>query len=209
MDKAFPRDDWKNSTTVILAGGPSLTQDDVRTANSCRWVKENIKIIGVNESWKLAWCNLIYGADPCWWKERGSLIINFQRWTQDKNWQHGEAEQMGIKQIQSKPGAYISFDPSFIYQGANSSFQAMNLAILFGSKRIVFLGLDLMTDGDKTHWHEYPEKFKRRCPGYPTFKKSFEDVAQTLQDNDIEVINASRRTALTCFKQMTIEEALK
>jgi len=79
---------------------------------------------------------------------------------------------------------------------------------VFLSRRIVFLGLDLSPDGDKTHWHEYPDKFKREFPGYEMFKKSFEDVVPILLENGVEVINASRRTVLECFERMTIQEAL-
>lgn len=211
MDLANRKPTWEPATTVIFAGGPSITEEDVEHVRR-RWGESSeVRMIAVNESWRL--CDVahaVYGADPTWWQERGPTAQQFQgeRWTQTENWEKGDAERLGLKKIRSEPGTDISLDPSLIYQGSNSSFQAMNLAVLFGSRRIVFLGLDLCADGDKTHWHVYPDKFKRQSPGYGIFKLSFEQAAPKLAKLGIEVINASRRTALECFPRMSIQEAL-
>lgn len=209
MDRANKRWNWENCTAVIVAGGPSLRYSDILEAQ-CRLNAP--KIIAVNESWKTCNSDIVYGADPDWWVDRGPVNDNaLECWTQDKNWKPGLAASMGIKQIRSVSGANISTDPEYIYQGANSAFQAMNLAILFGAKRIVFTGLDLSAAPDgRKHWHEYPEKFDRRTPnGWNIFKASFEAAAPVLHDMGVEVINASRRTVLECFPRMTMEEALK
>lgn len=207
MDKAYPRIEWKKAITVIFASGPSLNATDVDFSHCANFVKT----IAVNESWRMCVdCpDIVYGADPPWWKNRRPMgLIKAELWTQDKNWQNGEAKELGLMQIESRPGADISLDPTYIFQGANSSFQAMNLAILFGSRRIVFLGLDLGITDKKTHWHEYPDTFKRKEPGYAIFRKNFEEAAPKLKELGIEVINASRRTTIDCFPQMTIQEAL-
>ena len=214
MDLAEPLADWKGTTAVIIAGGPSLTVDDVSVAEAAAiGSPQTAHLIAVNEAWRLIKPyrgSVVYGADPIWWKQRGPTDPVFDRWTQDKNWKTGEADALGVRQIRSEGGAGISTDPSFIYQGANSSFQAMNLAVLFGARRIVFLGLDLSAGADgETHWHKYPSEFERRSPGWDLFKSAFETAAPILQGMGVEVINASRRTVLECFPRIPINEALK
>lgn len=212
MDKVYTSKSWTDATAVVIAGGPSLTDADVAHVRNVWGEKGGVKIISVNESWRLTHdvLHVAYGADPDWWKNRGPRKDDTpaDRWTQDKNWIYREADELGLKMIRAEPGAGISINPGFIYQGANSSFQAMNLAILHGTRRIVFLGLDLSADGTKTHWHEYPEKFQRREPGYKMFRESFEEAAPILKGLGVTVINASRRTVLEAFPRMTIQEAL-
>lgn len=215
MDIAKERITWKNSTTVILASGPSLTDEDINVARRSWGNSPLTKIIAINETWRRCdIAHVLYGADPEWWEDRGPALKKFhgELWTQDKNWPANRATDWGIRQIKSEYGADISTDPSFIYQGANSAFQAMNLAILFGSRKIVFLGLDLGRSPEgETHWHKYPDKFERSDPehSYNLFRNSFNAAAPKLQRLGVEVINASRRTTLKCFKRMTIQEALQ
>ena len=215
MDVARQRETWINSTAVIIASGPSLTRQDCDFVVE-KWLfdlSKTVRIILINDSWRATdgVGDVLYGADPEWWRERKPDRIDCcaEYWTQNKNWKNpNEHQDYGLRCIRSEPGADLSLDMRFIYQGSNSSFQAMNLAVLFGASRIVFLGLDLSADGDKTHWHDYPDEFKRMEPGYALFQKAFETVAPKLQSAGVEVINASRRTALECFPRQTIQEAL-
>ena len=201
---------WKGETVVIIASGPSLTAEDV---DYVRFEKPTVKTITINESWRRhPMADVLYGADPQWWVLRSPRFTqcNSDRWTQNKHWNPDDARSRGLNVIRSEYGADVSTDPGFIYQGNNSSFQAMNLAVLWGAKKIVFLGLDCQGGpSGETHWHWYPDKFQRNKPGWGLFRQSFENAAPKLRELDIGVINASRQTAVKCFPQMDIKDALE
>lgn len=60
----------------------------------------------------------------------------------------------------------------------------------------------------KKHWHgDHPNGLNRDLP-VNTFAKNFPALAADLVAEGVEVINATRETALECFPRMGIEEAL-
>jgi hypothetical protein len=92
-----------------------------------------------------------------------------------------------------------------IHGGGNSGYQAVNLAFLFGAAKIVLLGFD-MKGG--SHWHgDHPGALNR---GVPTraFAKAFPALADDLKSEGVEVLNATRDTALECFPKIDLEDAL-
>lgn len=96
-----------------------------------------------------------------------------------------------------------------ICHGHNSGYQAINLAVMLGARRIILLGYDMKpADDGRIHWHEeHPVKTpanvftQSMLPAYKT-------IVEPLQERGIEVINTSLSSALTCFKKMPLEEAL-
>ena len=85
----------------------------------------------------------------------------------------------------------------------------MCLAIVWGSRKIVFLGLDMQL-GKKSHWHGDHEEPLRNTSvfSYPNFADNFVQAAPQLKAMGVTVINASRNTALDCFPRMSIQDAL-
>lgn len=81
-----------------------------------------------------------------------------------------------------------------IGHGGNSGFQAVNLAVQFGAKRILLAGFDYCGD----HWHEPHDKRL----GNPTelqlrtWTKRFDDQSERLKSWGVEVINLSQYSAL-------------
>lgn len=94
-----------------------------------------------------------------------------------------------------------------LHYGDNSGYQAVNLAYLFGARRIVLLGYDMRpgTDG-RSHWH--PQHKNPLNPGgtdVTRWAQLFHELAKDLASEGVEVINCTRRTALTCFPQLPLE----
>jgi hypothetical protein len=89
----------------------------------------------------------------------------------------------------------------------NSGAGAVALAMAGGAKRIVLLGFDCQR-GERMHWHaDHPKPLGngasiKKWPGY------FADVAKNARRQGIEILNASRSTALTCFPRVTLEDVL-
>jgi len=93
------------------------------------------------------------------------------------------------------------------YQGGNSGAGAMSLAEHFGARRIILLGYDCGYAGDgKRHWHgDHPEGLGNAV-SMPKWAAQFADMAGHL--GNCEIINASRRTALTLWPRQDLETAL-
>lgn len=93
--------------------------------------------------------------------------------------------------------------------GGNSGFQAINLAVQFGCKRIVLVGMD-MHDQDGVHWHGKHEGHLRN----PTTKslvkwRGLIDAQRPLLDSlGVEVVNASRTSALTAYPKIDFSAAI-
>lgn len=192
---------WYGETVCIIASGPSLTRDD------CDFVKtQGWKTISINDSYKVApFSDVLYACDNSWWKVHHETVkLNFkgELWTQDKN----AAEKYNINYIPSigKPGLGLG---STIHQGANSGYQSANLAFLWGANRIIFLGLDCSPDKNgKTHWFGLHGPGLSNSHPFERWIKNFETLANDLEKQNVEVINASRETSLTCFKRKFINE---
>lgn len=201
-------------TAVILATGPSLRLAD------CRYARAHADIvIAVNDAWRLCpEADILYAADCKWWAHHGEMVNRLfpgRKETLALPIENGRpagklaAEKFGAKWLWSMPGAGISIDPAFVYDGGNSTYQAMQRAIHEGASRIVFLGLDMQKSGDgKRHFFgSHPPAMDLDSP-YGTFIKNFEQGAKIVGAMGIDVINASRETALECFPRMGLEEAL-
>lgn len=98
-----------------------------------------------------------------------------------------------------------------IHFGGNSGYQAINLAFLFGATRIILLGFDMKKDGEKVHFfgnHPY-HKRKNEGPNEGTMRRwvhNFASLAADLKQEGVEVINATRSTALDCFPKQALEQ---
>lgn len=191
--------DWHGETVVCLGAGPSLTAEDVER------VRGRARVIAVNLSIRLApWADALYACDQQWW-----------RWYPEARSFPGLKYGVTVT-AKHAPGVYalkvtgtdgLELQHGSIRTGRNSGYQALNLAVQTGAKRILLLGYD-MQRGPKgqTHWH--PEHPIKRSSPYPSFVKAFATLPKPLKALGVDVINCSRRTALTMFPQMSIEDAL-
>lgn len=102
----------------------------------------------------------------------------------------------------SHPG--LSFDPAYIHEGGNSGYQAINLAVHFGAKRILLLGYDM---GGKHWFGDHPKSLPVKS-NYQIFMDNFATLPNDLKAAGVEVINCSRKTALAVFPRSTIEREL-
>ena len=101
----------------------------------------------------------------------------------------------------------LSKDPSRVH-GTNSGAQAVNLAYHLGATRIVLLGYDMQHTGGRRHCHQdYPAGWLNAEP-VKGWASQFAFLARDLAAEGVEVLNASRETALTCVPRMTLACAL-
>ncbi|MGO1079949.1 hypothetical protein [Inquilinus sp. CA228] len=100
-------------------------------------------------------------------------------------------------------------EPGRIGHGGNSGFQALNLAIQFGARRIALIGFDMRLDRG-LHWHG-PHGRDLHNPNEAAlmrWRRAFAAAAQDLAALGVTVVNCSPVSALTCFPAGSIEDVL-
>ncbi len=173
-------------TFICIASGPSLIRADCLLA-AC----SGHPIIAVNSTWRLVpECHYIYAGDLSWWKHNFHCIsVPAEHWTCSMT----AADRYGVN----------LFHP--VRRGAfNSGMRAIQFAVYQGAQRIILLGYDCSLENG-THWHgDHPAKMHNPLPGeVARWQKDFSTLAAEL--SGVEIINCSRRTALTCFPQQSPE----
>lgn len=192
---------WPGSTVVCIGTGPSLTKADVE------YCRGRAKVIAVKHAIEWApWADALYscGSDAGkWWQRNGDALTWFTglRYTLDPT---------AAKWAQVlKNTGYLGLetDPSGLRTGKNSGYQAINLAVHFGALRIVLLGYDMAPDAKGKehffgkHWHNLEFQLKG-------FVELYDSLVQPLKALGIQILNASRSTALKAFPCVSLEEAL-
>lgn len=192
---------WPDSTIVCLATGPSLCAEDVE---ACRG---RARVIAIKNAFDLApWADVVYGAgvdSTRWWHHNGARVVKQHqglRFTLDPN--------CGVwaTVLQLGPELGLSREPDRLALGRHSGYQAINLAVHLGAKRIVLLGYDMQPMGDQHHFFgDHPTKNK---PLYQEWLPHFQTLVNPLADLGVEVLNATRSTALDVFPKVSLAEAL-
>lgn len=160
----------------------------------------------------MPWADALYGCEPRWWNVHGNCNdFAGELWSthDNKNTCNDKeeiAEKYGINIVKGAPGPGFSFDPVVIHYGDNSGFQAINLALLFGSTYVVLVGFDMAHRGKGHFFGEHPEGLFRQTK-YENFIRHFDKAVERLPP-EVTIINATTETALRCFPRMTLEQAI-
>jgi hypothetical protein len=193
---------WPESTIVCIGSGPSLTREDVEYCHG------KAHVIAIKNVIELApWADVLYGAGKdaggmTWWRREGPKL-KFQglRYTLDP----AASQWASVLNIVGHDG--LSNDPSGLCPGGNSGYQAINLAVHLGAKRIVLLGYDMKaSENGRDHYFGY-HPHRQQLP-YRLFLKRFHAIEKPLKVLGITVLNASRSTALGVFPRCSLKEAL-
>lgn len=150
---------------------------------------------------------MLYACDYAWWKVHFNDVsssFDGELWTQDTK----ARREFGIQFVPgvSQPG--LGRDGT-IHHGGNSGYQAINLAWLWGAKTIILLGFDCKQAADgKAHWFgQHGPGLIQRQP-FSIWQNAFPVLAKDIEGTGCQVVNCSRDTALQCFVQMSLENAI-
>lgn len=143
--------------------------------------------------------------DRAWWNEYADELAGFagECWTTNRE----AARIYRLNVIPGEPGLRPT-RPTSIALGAspNSGFQAVGLALHFGAARVVLLGYDMANRGRLAHWHGNHARLGNPIPGkFKTWIAGFEAIAVP---DGVQIVNASRESALRRFPRMLIDEAV-
>lgn len=210
-----PRQWHACGTIVLVASGPSLTRADVA------YCRGRDRVMVVNDAWQYAiWADALYAGDHEWWSHhKGVPKFQGQRWgsipVPGGKIPRNEAElyvrsvdQWGLFWVWGDWRHGLSSDPTLIHYGGNSGYQALNLAVLFGIRRILLLGYDMQDlDGRSHFFGEHPHPL-RRWSDYKSWTDAYRTMVPDLVRAKVEVINCSRETALDCFPRAKLRDVL-
>lgn len=199
--------DWSGETAVIVGTGPGAIAEPLEP------FKDKARFFVIKSSWRLApFADALYGLDKGWWianlgahKFRGlkfSPSPTICRVYRD------------IRYVRLRPFAKLLTAETGVVGcglrtgGGHSGFQAINLAVQFGAKRILLVGFD-MTLGHGAHW-----KDDERGVGKPddgrirSWREAMDGCAAQFSELGVDVINCTPQSALTAYPKMALDEAL-
>lgn len=188
---------WHGQTVVIFGSGNSLTDEQIEKARGL-----HCSYIAINDTYKrVHFADVLYACDYRWWaKHHNEIEFKGELWTQDIKSRH----EFSLNWVLGRNKNGLGSD--CVHFGGNSGYQAINLAYLWGAKRIILLGFDCKPINGQAHWFgQHPEGLNK-TQNFDFWINHFNQLAKDLERENIEVINCSMDSALECFKKVKIEE---
>ncbi len=191
---------------MIIASGPSLTRADV-----ARVEESGYDMMGINNAYMMTdKLKYHYGCDTKWWRHHwDSLKPGPARYSlKAKDDDEGVP---GVMQMRKGRRDGLSLDWPILRHGGNSGYQAINLAVLLGYRQIILLGYDMQETNGRAHWHpdhKFPQSTNPATPTFKRWRKDYKTLAAECKKEGIEVLNATRQTALECFPLVRLEDMI-
>lgn len=186
-------------TIVIIASGPSLTRSDVALCEQAGY-----PLLGINNAYQMTdKLSIHYACEKKWWNKHYDFTPDCHKFSLE------QTQFPDVKALQNDGIYGLSHEWPRIRTGQNGGYQAINLAYLFGYKTLILLGYDMQETNGQVHWHELHAGLNN--PGRHNFimwRNNFNLLAQELESVSIEILNATRQTALECFQCVTLEDVL-
>lgn len=194
---------WPGETVVCVATGPSLTREDVE------YCQGKARVIVVNDAYTLAlWADALYACDAKWWHwHRGAPEFANAKWSLEHSaWGTYRSIYPDVQRLRNTGPNGLEHESSGLKNGRNSGYQAINLAVHYGVKKIILLGYDMQPSGGKSHF--FGEHPNRQQSPYASFRARFVSLVKPLSKIGVEVVNCTRRSALTAFPAGHLREVL-
>lgn len=179
---------FRNKTVVCVGSGPSLTRADCDLVE-----KSGFGIVAINDSWRAVRnADVIYAGDYNWWKLNNALIdVPAQRWTSSQS----ASSEFGINLFKRVNVEW------------HSGLRAVEFAEYQNAVRIILLGYDYSVS-QGSHWHGDHKHHLLGNPNEAKCRKWRGQMKQLSHNTNIEIINCSRETSLTCFPRAQLEDLL-
>ena len=212
---------WPGEAVAILAGGPSLTVDQIEMVR-----RSDARCIAINRAYALApWADWLWACD-CgrFWRHHTGPQRN-RKWPDACEF---KGEKIGVlpapedRQPQehaiwvAQRGVHImrhagtnhckgvSDDPT-VTRGNNSLYQALSVLHFTGAVRAILLGADM----HGARWHQGYDGGGNAQPNYgASVIPNFAHLPGPLAERGVEVVNCSPGSALTVFPTADLKDAL-
>lgn len=192
-------DIWPGETVAVIGGGKSLTPAQV---NACRG---RVRVIAINDAYRLApWADVLWFCDRKWfdWHRAGVMAFTGQVATLENYDLRAVLPRLWCLHNVGQTGLYA--ERWGVMTGGNSGYQAINLAVHLGVRRILLLGFDMKPG----HWFgDHP----RPTPPHVyagTMLPKFPTLVEPLKKRGVEVINCTPGSALDVFPKANLASCL-
>jgi hypothetical protein len=197
----------------IIGGGPSIS--DMLLAPL-----RGLPMIAVNQAYKLFPEALMhFGADKRWWaRERKEFLNTFKGKYVVACIDGGEPIEcfpvgtvIYLHSYADKKSGYVrdgglELEPTHL-RGNNSGAFAINVAYHCGARLVVLLGFDMHDHKGRGHWYVIPND-THRAPYERFYIPAMNDMAKDARKAGLRIVNATPRSALTCFETGHFEDFL-
>lgn len=197
---------FAGETVFCLASGQSLTSE------ICERVRGRRAIVVNSSAPKAPWADVLYFTDSGWYEPRRDLVANWPGLVISMSRTAKRELPDKVKRVQGEGDP--AFPPSFkrsssvIQQGRSSGHTAVSLAIAMGARRVVLLGYDMRIVDGKEHCHqEYTgprdlDQYRR------DFVPAFDGWNEAAKDVGVEILNATKDSALTQFPFVDLDQLI-
>lgn len=202
--------DWSDWPCAIIAAGRSARRANVAL------LRGKFRVIAIKECAVdlVPWADVAYGCDSAWWIYRQGL----PKFKGIKvAWGRAAGRFSGINLIRIREtnrstrnareyvDHIITDELGVIGSGRGSGFQAINLAVQFGARRIALIGFDLSGS------HYYGRNWWRDCGNpdehqFARCRQAYEANAPILKTLGVDVVNLSPVSRVAGFRNSTIEK---
>lgn len=186
------------TTFAAIASGPSLRKEDI---DYC-----------IDKGWQIAACNnaaflcerldLFLAFDSRWWNKYGRRVSHV-----DEKWAPCPviARKYHANQYKYRLGGGYSTKRANLYWGELSGYQLLQACSWYGAKRIIMLGYDMQHTGGESHYHgDHPQDWPN-AQELERKKQYWPALARQAEQQGIQLINATRETALTHIPRRALE----
>jgi hypothetical protein len=201
----YKADGWDQVPAVIVASGPSLSDDQLALVLEAR-LAQRCHVITVNNTAERApWADVHYFGDYLAVKHYRPLLKACRGtwWTGDR----AAAERHRCRYVRSTDRKGLGDER--VHLNGNSGAQALNLAVLFGAKRIVLLGFDMRDVKGRAHWFGQHPAPLVQVQQYAEWLHKFKAVAEDAHAMNVEVTNCTPESALKWFETGELGEVLR
>lgn len=172
-----------------------------------------VRAVAIKKSFELApWADVVYGCDAPWW--RG--VVGLPGFSGLKlAYDDGIVGQYGIRKVcieDKHLDEILTEKTGYVGSGGNSGFQALNLVVQFGARRILLAGVDAHGEPGREHWYGRNNWNGTNNPSrenYRRWARAFYSCAPVLQSMGVDVVNLSRESSIKCFRHSSAEEAMR
>ncbi len=181
--------EWRGETAFIVAGGPSVAEQNVELLRGRR-------VIVINSTWRrVPFADYLFYGDPRWWDEYGrDVLAEFRGQIVSVDPRDNHRVLRLQKKLADVSG--LSDDPTSVMMTRTSTAGAINMAVHLGCSDIVSLGVDNGPSADGRTHHHAPHPWNQRISCWDVQAREFEIVAASLKERGIPLINASPGTKL-------------